>query len=48
MIEIAGLVVAEVTALGTIVQVYYTAKPGNRDISKTKLRIAEERKLVHP
>jgi len=43
MIEIAGLVVAGVAALGTIVQAYYSAKAANKDISKTRLRKAEER-----
>lgn len=43
MFEIAGLVVAGVTALGTIVQAYYSSKAANLDISKTKLRKAEER-----
>jgi len=43
MIEIAGLVVAGVAALGTIVQAYYSAKAANKDISKTRFRKAEER-----
>ncbi len=43
MIEITGLAVSGVTALGTIVQAYYSAKAGNKDISKTSLRKAEER-----
>ena len=41
MIEIAGLVVAGVTALGTIVQAFYTAREKNRKISRASLKKAE-------
>jgi hypothetical protein len=43
MIEIAGLVVAGVSALGTLVQAYYTAKAKNRKIASVTLNKAEER-----
>ena len=43
MIEIAGLAIAGVAALGTIVQAYYSAKKADKDISTAKLKKAEER-----
>jgi CRISPR/Cas system CMR-associated protein Cmr1 (group 7 of RAMP superfamily) len=43
MIEIAGLAVAGVAALGTIVQAYYSAKKADKKISNAKLRKAKER-----
>jgi len=43
MIEIAGLVVGGVAALGIIVQAYYAAKAANKAISKTSLLKAKER-----
>ncbi len=43
MIEITGLVVAGVTALGTIVQAFYTAREKNRKISRASLKKAEAR-----
>lgn len=43
MIEIAGLVVAGVTALGTIVQAFYTARAKNKKVSRTSLKKAEAR-----
>ena len=43
MIEIAGLVVAGVTALGTIVQAFYSARAKNRKLSRSSLRKAEAR-----
>lgn len=43
MIEIAGLVVAGVAALGTMVQAYYSAKAANKRISKASIKKAEKR-----
>lgn len=43
MIEIAGLVVAGVTALGTLVQAFYTARAKNKKLSRASLKQAEER-----
>ena len=43
MIEIAGLVVAGVTALGTIVQAFYTARAKNKPVSRTSLKKADAR-----
>jgi hypothetical protein len=43
MIEIAGLVVAGVTALGTLVQAFYTARAKNRKVSPASLKKAEAR-----
>ena len=43
MIEIAGLVVAGVTALGTIVQAFYTARAKNKKVSRASLKKAEAR-----
>ncbi len=43
MIEIAGLAIAGVAALGTLVQAYYSAKSANKDINKATLKKAEER-----
>ena len=43
MIEIAGLVVAGVTALGTIVQAFYTARAKNKPVSSASLKKAEAR-----
>ena len=43
MLEIAGLAIAGVAALGTLVQAYYSAKANNKSISKTKIDKAEER-----
>ena len=38
MIEIAGLVVAGVTALGTVVQAFYTARAKNRRVNRANLK----------
>ncbi|MDJ0804327.1 MAG: hypothetical protein QNI89_02795 [Desulfobacterales bacterium] len=43
MIEIAGLVVAGVTALGTVVQAFHTARAKNRRVSRASLKKAEAR-----
>ncbi len=43
MIEIAGLVVAGVTALGTLVQAFYTARAKNKGVSRASLTKAERR-----
>lgn len=43
MIEIAGLAVAGISALGTIVQAYYSAKAKHTNISQKTLKQAEKR-----
>lgn len=43
MHEIAGLAISGVSALGIIVQAYYLAQVGNKNISNTTLKKAEER-----
>ena len=43
MIEVAGLVVAGVAAMGTLVQAYYAAKGANKSVSQTTIKQAEER-----
>ena len=43
MIEVAGLVVAGVAALGTLVQAYYAARGANKSVSQTTIKQAEER-----
>ena len=43
MIEVAGLVVAGVAAMGTLVQAYYAAKGANKPVSQTTIKQAEER-----
>lgn len=43
MIEIAGLVVAGVTALGTLVQAYHTAQTNKKSISPRHLKKADKR-----
>jgi len=43
MIEVAGLVIAGVAAMGTLVQAYYSAKVANKPVSRTEIRKAEER-----
>ena len=43
MIEIAGLVVAGVTALGALVQAYNSAKAANTEVSESSLKKAEAR-----
>ncbi|MDJ0722514.1 MAG: hypothetical protein QNJ04_12835 [Desulfobacterales bacterium] len=43
MIEIAGLVVAGVTALGTLVQAFNTSRAKNRRVSRASLKKAEKR-----
>ena len=35
MFEIAGLAIAGVSALGSLVQAYYSAKAANRNVGKT-------------
>jgi len=46
MIEIAGLAIAGVAALGTLIQAFYSARATNKNISKTSLKKAEERASV--
>ncbi|MEZ8688298.1 hypothetical protein AB6D53_11750 [Vibrio splendidus] len=41
--DIAGLVVSGVSALGTLVQAFYTAKSSNQKISKREITKAENR-----
>lgn len=43
MIEIAGLVVAGISAMGTLVQAYYNAKSAKKNVSRTKIKQAKER-----
>ena len=43
MFEIAGLTIACVSALGTLVQAVYTAKLVNKDVSDATIRKSEER-----
>lgn len=41
--DIAGLVVSGVSALGTLIQAFYTAKSSNQKISKREITKAENR-----
>lgn len=41
--DIAGLVVSGVSALGTLIQAFYTAKSSNKKISKREITKAENR-----
>ena len=43
MIEVAGLVVAGVAAMGSLVQAYYSARAANKPVSQSKINQAEER-----
>ncbi len=43
MIEIAGLIIASIGAMGTLVQAYYSAASSNRSVNKSKIKQAEER-----
>lgn len=43
MIEIAGIAVAGLSALGALVQAYYVAKANNKSVSKSKIKKSKER-----
>lgn len=43
MIEVAGLVIAGLQAMGTLVQAYYSAKSANKPVSQTKIKQAKKR-----
>ena len=43
MIEIAGIAVAGLSALGALVQAYYVAKENKKSVSKSKIKKSKER-----